>query len=265
MGVALVGACRAFMIGVQSVQGDAPLEDDGQQYVAERLHQIARPPCDVAGHAHDAKAEVVVDADDIGEHVVAVVVRIPPLRHEPGHVPLPGGRVDFRVVHPIPLSVSNIVADFHVLDALGHGQRHHSQRPAAPRPATEDQQAGTGVQCPLEHDRSADIGGVARTAGILDLGADRIKSDPERVDLLPAQVCIVGNIGDGDGYDESSESRPLCGCATTALDEVPDCERMLAAPRMWGADSGRLRVPATQAYLPRGSGAMPPGSVKAEQ
>src|SRR4029078_11214229 len=61
---------------------------------------------------------------------VAVVVGIPPLRGDTGHVPLPGAGMDFRVVHPIPLTVADVRAEFHVLDALGHGERGGSEHPA---------------------------------------------------------------------------------------------------------------------------------------
>ncbi|WP_235678065.1 ANTAR domain-containing protein [Mycolicibacterium sarraceniae] len=71
---------------------------------------------------------------------------------------------------------------------------------------------------------------------------------------------VVGDICNSDER-ESSKKRPLCGCTATALEEVPDCERMLSEPRKRGADSGRLQVSATQAYPPSGSGATPPGLV----
>ncbi|WP_163746781.1 hypothetical protein [Mycolicibacterium helvum] len=51
----------------------------------------------------------------------------------------------------------------------------------------------------------------------------------------------------------------------TVFEDVPDCERLLAEPRKWGADSGWLLVPAIEAYPPRASDAMPPGLVKPEQ
>ena len=37
------------------------------------------PPLLVAGDPQDTEPEVVVDADDVGEHMVAIVVGKPPL------------------------------------------------------------------------------------------------------------------------------------------------------------------------------------------
>jgi hypothetical protein len=105
--------------------------------------------------------------------------------------------------------VSNIVADFHVLDALGRGQRQHAECPSATRPAAENQQARADVQRPLEVDRSANIGGVGLAEGVFDFGTDRVECGTERVDLVLAQVCVLGDIGDGDGV--SSQRRPLHG------------------------------------------------------
>ncbi|BBY63077.1 hypothetical protein MHEL_13200 [Mycolicibacterium helvum] len=61
------------------------------------------------------------------------------------------------------------------------------------------------------------------------------------------------------------EGRPLHAWVATVFEDVPDCERLLAEPRKWGADSGWLLVPAIEAYPPRASDAMPPGLVKPEQ
>src|ERR1700742_1465122 len=120
--------------------------------MSQRLQQIARPPWLVTGDAHDAVTEVVVDADNVGEHVMAVVVRVPPLRGQPGHVPLPGGGMNFGIVHPIPLTVADIVAQLHVLDALGRGQRASSDRPSGPGSAGADHDTGAQIEAALNSD-----------------------------------------------------------------------------------------------------------------
>src|ERR1700734_4040864 len=106
--------------------------------MSQRLQEIAGPPRLVTGDAHDAVTEIIVDADNVGEHVMAVVVRVPPLRGQPGHVPLPGGGMNFAIVHPIPLTVTDIVAQLHVLDALGYCQCASSESPSGPGSAGAD-------------------------------------------------------------------------------------------------------------------------------
>jgi hypothetical protein len=78
LGLGLVGLLIPLFCG-QVVQRDAPLEDDGQPDRPQRSPQIARLPLLVAADAYDAKAEVVVHPDHVGEYVVAVVVGVPPL------------------------------------------------------------------------------------------------------------------------------------------------------------------------------------------
>ena len=126
------GVCRlALLYGIQAVQCDAPFEGERQQHPAQRLRQGVQPPFLVPSDPHDAESEIVVDTDDIRVHVVSVVVGVPPLRRETGHVPLPYIGMDLRIVHPIPLTVGDVMAELHVLDALGRGQGGGSNRPAA--------------------------------------------------------------------------------------------------------------------------------------
>jgi len=136
-----LGVCRCPMMRrVQALQRDAPFEHDGQQHVSQRLQQITEPPLLVAGDPQHTGSEVV-HPDDGGEHVVAVVVGIPLLRGDTGHVPLPGAGMDFRVVPPIPLIVADVMAEFHVLDALGHGERGGSEHPAGLAAAGTDSES----------------------------------------------------------------------------------------------------------------------------
>src|SRR3712207_7545139 len=53
-------------------------------------------------------------AEDVRVGVVPLVVRALPLLRRRRVVPVPGGRVDLGVPHPVPLPVQDVVADLHV-------------------------------------------------------------------------------------------------------------------------------------------------------
>src|SRR6478609_7936367 len=89
--------------------------------------------------------------------------------------------MDFRVVHPVPLTMAHVVADFHVLDALRKGQRRGSQQPAGPRPGTGDEQAR---------------GRVAFAEGLLDVATNGVEFTPEVLDVCIAQMRIGADVGD---------------------------------------------------------------------
>src|SRR5699024_4832678 len=86
-------------------------------------------PTLVAGHPENAVPHVVVQADDVGVLVVDVVVGLLPVLGGAHDVPLPGGGVDLGVVHPVPLPVHDVVAEFHVLDDLGDPEGACADRP----------------------------------------------------------------------------------------------------------------------------------------
>ena len=116
---------------VEVVQCDAPLEERRQREVVERLEQVHGMPVLVRVDAHDLVAEVAVLAADVRERVVHVVVRVLPRLRGRRRVPVPGGGVDVRIVHPVPLAVQHVVADLHVLEDLRQRQRRGA-RPARP-------------------------------------------------------------------------------------------------------------------------------------
>src|SRR6476659_7959601 len=107
--------------------------------------------------------------------VVAVVVGIPLLRGDTGHVPLPGAGMDFRVVPPIPLIVADVMAEFHVLDALGHGEPGGSEHPAGLAAAGTDSESCGNHEASLKRDSALDVCPVIFTARILDVAADRLQ------------------------------------------------------------------------------------------
>ena len=157
----LSGLFGRWPIQIDIVQGDAPFECSCQKQVLKRLQQMRRSPGLVAGYPHHPEAEIIVHAENVAEHMVAVVVRGPPLRGHRDHVPLPRARVNLRIVHPIPLAMAHVVANFHVLDTLRKRQRRGPQHPACPSPAGADEQARRHIERPLEPDGAPDIGRVA--------------------------------------------------------------------------------------------------------
>src|ERR1700686_4435793 len=60
--------------------------------------------------------------------------------------------MDLRVVHPIPLTVADVMSKFHVLDALRDGQGGGSNRPANLAPAATDAGACGEVDASLKRD-----------------------------------------------------------------------------------------------------------------
>ena len=103
--------------------------------------------------------------------------------------------MDFGVVHPIPLAVP-IVAQFHVLDALGRGQGDvPNAHPVLVRLADHD--TGGEVEAALNSDGALDIRPVARAKRILDVETDRVQFDGECLDVRGAQMGEFGDICDG--------------------------------------------------------------------
>ena len=103
--------------------------------------------------------------------------------------------MDFRVVHPIPLTVADVVAEFHVLDALGRGERSGAERPADLAAAAGDHQARGDVEESLKRDGAPDVCAVLFAARILDVAADRVQFDSERLEVRLAQVGEFGHVG----------------------------------------------------------------------
>jgi hypothetical protein len=54
------------------------------------------------------------------------------------------------------------VAEFHVLDDLGHQQADGSGRPAGLAPAAEDRQPGADLKAPLKSDDALDVRAIVR-------------------------------------------------------------------------------------------------------
>ena len=102
--------------------------------------------------------------------------------------------MDFRVVHPIPLTVADVMAEFHVLDALGHGERGGSEHPAGLAAAAGDDQPRGDVEASLKRDSALDVCPVFFTARILDVAADRLQLASERLEVRIAQMGVFGYV-----------------------------------------------------------------------
>ena len=222
-------------LDVEVVQGDAPLEQRGEQRVVDGLPEVGRVPLLLARHPEDAVADVVVVAEHVGELVVHVVVRVLPLLGRLRGVPLPVGGVDLRVVHPVPLAVHDVVADLHVLEDLGHPEErcagHHRGLRGLPvvHAGQQGQPAGGG-QATLHPDHPVDVRRVLGVAGLLDLGADRVELASELLDLVLAEVGVLLDVCDGHAV---SPCRVRCrGCSR------PRAWSRRSAPVRW---AGRTR------------------------
>src|SRR5271168_1541628 len=100
--------------------------------------------------------------------------------------------MNFRVVHPVPLAVADVMAEFHILDALGRGERAGAERPADLAAAAGDNQPRGYVEESLKRDDALDVCPVAFAARCLDVAAQRIQLDTESFEVSVAHVCVCG-------------------------------------------------------------------------
>ena len=165
--------------------------------------EVERVPALVLVDAHDPVAEVVVLADDVGVRVVQLVVRVLPLLGRRRVVPLPGGGVDLRVAHPVPLAVQDVVADLHVLQDLRHGQAGGADQPRG-REDRDQQHAPAGQLEPaLRRDDPADVGGV-----VLAAAGDHLRRGSRRARGRGPR-SVRGQVGGGVGGWRSRRFLPV--------------------------------------------------------
>src|ERR1700680_1444095 len=98
--------------------------------------------------------------------------------------------MNFRVVHPIPLTVADVMAEFHVLDALGRGQGGGSNSPAELASAATDDQPRCDLDTSVKSDGALDVFPIGGTARRLDIGPDCFQLSPERLEVCVAQMGI---------------------------------------------------------------------------
>jgi hypothetical protein len=77
------------------------------------------------------------------------------------------------VVHPVPLTVADVMAEFHVLDNLGHGECAGTERPSDLATGASDKQPRGDVEESLKRDGAPDVCPVLFAARTLDVAADR--------------------------------------------------------------------------------------------
>ena len=188
------------------MQRDAPLEDNCQQERAQRSRQIAALPLLIAADTDDAEPEVFVHPDHVGEYVMPVVVRIPPLRGGADHVPLPRIGVDLRVVHPIPLPVGDVVTELHIVDAFGGEQRRRADSPPDFAPAAENGQPGGDFEASLKTYDALDVCAVLGAERRLNIATDFLQRLRERFDVRVAQVRILSYFCDRDAASHPSSA-----------------------------------------------------------
>src|SRR6185312_13002196 len=107
------------------------------------------------------------------------------------------GGVDFRVVHPIPLTVADVVGEFHVLDALGQGQGRGADGPSGLAAAGTDNESRGNLEASLKRDGAPDICAVPLAARILDVATDRLQFGRKGLDVRLAQMGVFGYVCDG--------------------------------------------------------------------
>ena len=148
----------------------------------------------VTGHPQDAVSHVVVLLQHVGEGVMHEIVGVLPLLSRAGVVPLPGSRMDFGVVHPVPLAVHDVVADLHVLEDLSDRQHGGARHPGRGKGAGEQGQSARHHELPLERDDAGDVGRVTLASGLLDVLTDGVELSPERLHVGVAEMGECGYV-----------------------------------------------------------------------
>ncbi len=175
---------------LEVVEGDAVLEEAGVEQVRQRLEDQERAPGLVLVDPHDAVAQVVVLAQDVGVGVMQFVVGVLPHVRGRDVVPFPVGGVDCRVAHPVPLAVHDVVADLHVLDDLGDRQAERADQPGRREQREQQDGAAAEFEASLIVDDAADVVGVALAAAGEHLLADGVEFGAEILDVG------IGEVGD---------------------------------------------------------------------
>ena len=104
--------------------------------------------------------------------------------------------MDLRVVHPIPLTVADIVGDLHVsmLFAAASATVPRAQ-PVVPRlPA--DHQSRSDIETTLKSNRAADVRSVPCAAGMLDVETDRLQFNRKCLHVRGTQMGVLGGACD---------------------------------------------------------------------
>ena len=217
---------------LEVVGGDAVLEEAGVDEVPHRLGEVEGHPALVLVDAHDAVAEVVVLADDVRVRVVDLVVAVLPAVRGRGVVPLPGGRVDLRVTHPVPLAVHDVVPDLHVLEDLRDREADGAEHPQRRQRGAEQHGARAQLELALHVDDATDVRRVLLAPGVDDVLADRVELDADLLDVGLGEVGggVLGLAGDG-GHQVTFRVTGSRGSGVAALAPRPAAGRVRSGRR----------------------------------
>jgi hypothetical protein len=111
--------------------------------------------------------------------------------------------VDLGIVHPIPLAVADIVAEFHVLDDFRECQSCDAQTSSLAGAADEKHSTGRDFERSLKPDRPMDVLRVACAPGLFDAAANGVQFLAEGFDVGTPQMGVPDDVGNGH---ESSKS-----------------------------------------------------------
>src|SRR5277367_706709 len=119
--------------------------------------------------------------------------------------------MDFRIVHPVPLAVGDVVAEFHVLDGFGRGQGSGSQGPTDFALGPGDDQPRHYVKASLKSDRAHDVRAIPGAARSLDVNADLVQLGRERREVRVAEMGVFGYVSDGQRDRYPASGKAACG------------------------------------------------------
>src|ERR1700729_223330 len=105
--------------------------------------------------------------------------------------------MDFGVVHPIPLTVGDVMGELHVLDALSHRKRSGSDTPSQPAPAGENGQPCRCLEISLKSDGAPDVLMILGAPRLFDVATNRVQLSRERGHIHVTQMGVFGYLGDG--------------------------------------------------------------------
>ena len=179
------------------VQRDAPLEERAEEQVVDRVPDVPPFPGLVARDAKNAVAHVVVHADDVRVLVVHKIVRVLPLHTRAGGVPFPRRRVDLGIVHPIPLPVHDVVAEFHVLDDLGDPEHSGPENPRGFAVAEHEHHTPARGERALKCDGASNVFRVGDPSRFLDVTSDRVEFGTQCLDVGLGEMGVPIDVGDG--------------------------------------------------------------------
>jgi hypothetical protein len=96
--------------------------------------------------------------------------------------------VNVGVVHPVPLTVHDVVADLHVLENFRHTETRCAGHPCRSGDGAQQQGPPRHRKLTLGRDHGLDVPAVAFTEVAVDLVVDRVELLGQLLDRLPAEV-----------------------------------------------------------------------------